>query len=173
MSATRPVPWLRALALFCLVCASGCMSSRPEPGWVRAPVVPASDRVLWEVTALALEKTGFPIGSGFEPGSRSGTSGWRMSLAPFKGKGFREQCVVRFAPSGPDDLTAEVRVIRDKNDDVSHPLDPSYADWKPEPDNVVRAQIVLQYIQSMLGTPAMNQGRPATSPASAPARANG
>jgi hypothetical protein len=46
----------------------------------------------------------------------------------------------------------EVRVRREKNDDLARPLDISYAQWKPEPDNQERAQVVLQYIRSMLDT---------------------
>ena len=122
-----------------------------------------SERILWEVTVQALVKSGFPIGTGLEPGKLVATSGWMISLAPFRGKGFREQCEVRYAASGERAYKVDVRVRREKNDDLLHPLDLTYADWKPEPDNGSRAQIVLQYIKSMLGTG--HDGKAAKKPA--------
>jgi hypothetical protein len=134
-----------------LLCA-GCLSNEPEPAWVNAKVSAASDRVLREVTSLALQKSGFPGGSGIEPGKLTAVSGWHVSLAPFRGKGFREQCEVKYTPAGPNEYQVDVRVRREKNDDLVKPLDITYADWKPEPDNPEHAKIVLQYIKSMLGS---------------------
>ncbi len=141
--------WL-IVCVFSLACA-GCLSSEPEPAWVQGKVTAASDRVLREVTALALQKSGFPGGSGIEPGRLTATSGWYVSLAPFRGKGYREQCEVKYTPAGPNEYQVDVRVRREKNDDLVKPLDITYADWKPEPDNPEHAKIVLQYIRSMLG----------------------
>ena len=139
------------LALFFL-CFAAC-SLPPQPAeWKEDVVVASSERVLWEVTLLALEKTGFPIGAQLEPAKLYATSGWMISLAPFRGKGSREQCEIRYTPESETTYRVEVRVRREKNDDLLHPLDLSYAEWVPEPDNPERAQIVLQYIRGMLGT---------------------
>ena len=146
---------VRALVLLLAALASalgpGCKSSEPEPAWRQGKVIASSERVLWEVTVLALEKSGFPLGSGLEPGKLDAKSGWMISLAPFRGKGFREQAEVRYTPLKDREYKVEVRVRREKNDDLVHPLDVSYAEWEPEADNAERAAIVLQYIKSMLG----------------------
>lgn len=143
-----PRSWL---ALLCLLLA-GCQLPPPTPEWREDRVVASSERILWEVTVLALEKTGFPIGAKLDPGKLEATSGWMISLAPFRGKGFREQCEVRYTPESDREYKVAVRVRREKNDDLLHPLDLSYAEWVPEPDNADRARIVLQYIRAMLAT---------------------
>jgi len=120
--------------------------------WQTSKVTASSERVLWEVTLLALEKAGFPIGAKVDPAKLSATSGWMISLAPFRGKGYREQCEVRYTPEGTRTWKVEVRVRREKNDDLVRPLDLTYAQWVSEPDNEERARIVLQYVKSMLGT---------------------
>jgi hypothetical protein len=142
---------LLALAWALVPALAGCASAPPEQ-WLEDEITASSDRVLWDVTILALQKSGFPLGASLEPGKLDATSGWMISLAPFRGKGFREQCEVRYTPQGPRTYKVAVRVRREKNDDLLHPLDLTYAEWEPEPDNQDRAQIVMQYIRSLLGT---------------------
>ena len=164
----RPIETLaRALVALVLLLAAGCASTEPKPEWRSDVVVAESERVLWEVTVLALEKTGFPIGAKLEPDKLVATSGWMISLAPFRGKGFREQCEVRYTPESEREYRVEVRVRREKNDDLLHPLDLSYAEWVPEPDNPERAQIVLQYIRGMLG---ISRPAPKTNQAATPSK---
>lgn len=124
---------------------------KPPELWQESEVTASSERVLWEVTLLSLEKSGFPIGARVDPAKLHAISGWMISLAPFRGKGYREQCEVRYTPAGPRTWKVAVRVRREKNDDLVRPLDLTYAQWVPEPDNEERARIVLQYVKSMLG----------------------
>jgi len=144
------------LALLCawlgLLCFSGCATPRPAPKWVSGDVRAGSERVVWEATRMGLEKNDFPVGAGLDPAHMSAVSGWRHSLAPFRGKGFRERCYVNWTRVGEDHWHLEVRVERDRNDDISHPLDVSYADWQPDPDAEERARLVAQYIRSLLDT---------------------
>jgi hypothetical protein len=149
---SSPRARFRWLAAVCLLFAASCQLPPPKAEWREEHVVASSERVLWEVTILALEKTGFPIGAKLEPGKLVATSGWMISLAPFRGKGFREQCEIRYSPESEGEYKVEVRVRREKNEDLLHPLDLSYAEWVAEPDNPERAQIVLQYIRGLLGT---------------------
>lgn len=135
-----------------LLAGAGCASNQPQAQWVHEKVEAASERVLWDVTFLALEKTGFPLGARIDPAQLRATSGWHISLAPFRRKGFREQCEVRYTPAGVRKYTIEVRVKREINDDIVRPLDLTYAEWEPEPDNPERAHVVLQYIKALLGS---------------------
>ncbi len=163
---TTPAPrrWAPLLCLLSCLLAS-CASAGSEPAWVQGKVGAASDRVLREVTALAMVKSGFPGGTGIEPGKLTAVSGWHVSLAPFRGKGYREQCEVKYTPVGTSEYQVDVRVRREKNDDLVKPLDITYAEWEPEPDNPEHAQIVLQYIKSMLGSQFELSGKKKPAPA--------
>jgi len=141
--------FLAPLAL-ALSAALGCVIEPPAQ-WSTGTVTASSERVLWQVTVLALEKTDFPVGSRMDPATLTAISGWRISLAPFKGKGFREQCEVHFTPKSPREYDVQVRVRREKNQDIVQPLDLTYAEWEPDEDDVERAGVVLQYIKSLLG----------------------
>jgi len=138
------------LALLCSLSLGACATPRPPPQWVSGEVRATSERIVWEATRLGLQKNNFPVGAGLDPAHMTAVSGWRHSLAPFRGKGFRERCYVKWTHMGEDHWKLEVRVERDRNDDISHPLDPSYADWQPETDPPDRAQLVAQYIRSLL-----------------------
>ena len=140
-------------AWLCLLCSSGCSTPRPAPVWVSGDVAAASERVAWEATRLALEKNNFPVGAGLDPAHMLAVSGWRQSLAPFRGKGFRERCHIRYERKSAGVYTVNLRVERERNDDIVKPLDLTYAEWKSEPDNPERARIVLQYIRSLLTPP--------------------
>jgi hypothetical protein len=131
---------------------AGCASTAPEPQWQTARVRAGNERLLLEVTEMALRKTGFPVGAGLDPANLSATSGWKISLAPFKGDGYREQAVVRFTREGGGSFKAEARVRRERNDDVVKPMDLTYAQWEPEPDDVERARVLLRFVQSLLST---------------------
>jgi hypothetical protein len=137
--------------------AAGCRSTTAaasrwgEGEWSEATLAAASDRVLWQVTLLSLEKAGFAPGTKMDPVELEARSAWRMSLAPFKGDGFREQAIVRYARLGQGRYDVGVRVRRERNDALDNPLDPARAKWVEEGDNVERARIVLQFVRSFLG----------------------
>lgn len=132
---------------------ASCASTGPAPQWVSSRVSAGNERLLLEVTELALRKTSFPVGAGLDPARLTATSGWKISLAPFKGKGFREQAVVQFTrETAPGRYKAEVRVKREKNEDLVRPMDLTYAQWEGEPDNVERARVLLHFIEALLST---------------------
>lgn len=148
----------RALASLCLVlaalCAAGCRSA-PESKWgdgtwTEASLQAASDRVLWQVTVLSLQKAGFAAGTEMDATELEARSAWRMQLAPFKGDGFREQAIVRYERLGQGRYDVGVRVRRERNDAMDDPLDATRAKWVKEPDNVERAKIVMQFLRSYL-----------------------
>lgn len=145
--------------LLCLCCLwlcpllfSGCSTPGPEPKWVSGDVKVSSERVLWDLTRMAMEQNNFPVGADFDPARMVAVSGWSQSLAPFRGKGYRERCHVEWARVAEGHWQLKVRIEREINNDITHPLDISYADWQPDPDDEDRAKLVTQYIRSMLAT---------------------
>ena len=155
----RPLPGLRAVPVLAalglalvLGAAPGCKSSEPEPRWIKNQVEAETDRLLLDVTAIALQKSSFPVGSGIDPGNLTIVSGWRTSLAPFRGEGYREQCEVHYERKAPRKYEVAIRVRHEKNDDLVRPLDITYAQWVQMPDDVDRARTVMQHIRSLLET---------------------
>lgn len=150
------LPALSALASCVLALSScvfpACSATPPAAQWQVARVQSGNERLLLEVTEIALRKTGFPIGAGLDPAHLTATSGWKISLAPFKGEGYREQAVVQFTREGNGRFKAQTRVRKERNDDVVHPMDLTYAQWEPAEDNVERARVLLRFVQSLLST---------------------
>jgi hypothetical protein len=141
------VPLLAGL-LFC----SSCASSGAFPAeWQSDEIAVGSERILWEVTVLSLEKHGFPVGTGVDPTSMEAASGWSNNLAPFRGQGYRERALVRYEPAGQGRYKVEVRVEHQNNMDISRPLDARYAKWEPAADDKAKAAVVLQRIKSWIG----------------------
>jgi hypothetical protein len=141
---------LRAALLGVLV--AGCASSNKGGDWETAEVRAASQRVLWQITAVAIEQEGFPIGAGLDPSTQVATSGWRLDLAPFKSTGYREQVQVKTERLEPGRFKLFVRVSKESNEDLTAPTDPSRAKWKKAPSDPERARILIQRIKSLLGT---------------------
>lgn len=140
--------------VLCLLPALGsasCASTNQHPPmWQVDEIEVPSERLLWEVTVFALEKEKFPVGSRLDPSTLTAISGWRNSLAPFKGKGRRERAEVRYTPVGPKLYRVEVRVEREINQDPVRPMDLSYAKWESAPDSQENAMVLLQRIRSWI-----------------------
>lgn len=148
-------PWSAPLAAVLLVLGlllASCAATQPDPKWIEREFSASSDQLLMDCTALAIQKSGFPIGSGIDPGRLVAVSGWQISLAPFRRKGYREQCEVRYERLEAHRYKASIRVRHEMNDDILRPLDITYAKWIPQPDDPNRARMVMQHIQSLLGT---------------------
>jgi hypothetical protein len=154
------LPFAAALASLLLAFAGSCKSDEPEGTWIKQDVEAENDRLLIDVTALSLQKSGFPVGAGIDPGKLTVVSGWHTSLAPFRGQGWREQCTIQYVKKAPRQYEMSIRVKKDKNDDLVHPTDISYAQWVAEPDDVDRARAVRQHILSLLGSSIEVQQKP-------------
>ena len=142
------------IVLACLTLAFGhasCASTnRYPPVWQVDEIEVPSERLLWEVTVFALEKEKFPLGTRLDPTTLTAISGWRNSLAPFKGKGRRERATVRYSAVGPHLYRVEIRVEREINQDPVRPMDLSYAKWESAPDSQENAMVLLQRIRSWI-----------------------
>jgi hypothetical protein len=149
------------LVLACGACHL-LQEQHPESWEVDELEVP-SERLLWEITVFALEKERFPVGSRLDPSTLTAISGWRNSLAPFRGKGRRERAEVRYEAIGPKLYRVHVRVEREINDDPVRPMDLSYAKWEKAPDNQEGAMVLLQRIRSWI-SPGLETKPPANTP---------
>ena len=147
-------PKLLLACLCALVSCSllpACQSSSKHPEqWRTEEIDVPTDRLLWEVTVFALEKEGYPTGTDLNPTNLEAVSGWRYSLAPFRGKGRRERAHIHFEALGPKRYRLQVRVERENNMDPVRPMDLSYADWKEAPDNTDASLILVQRIRSWI-----------------------
>jgi hypothetical protein len=155
----RPGAVRTAAWLWGLLWIGGCMTSKPAE-WVEAEVLAASERVLVEISVLALEKLDFPVGSGVDPTNLHAVSGWRNDLHPFRNQGQRTRAELRYerlgpaegSPAGAQRYRARVRVEREINKDIVRPLDLSYAQWESSPDDTETAKLLLTIVRSFLGT---------------------
>ncbi len=136
-----------ALALF----VAACQGPKHPPVWTEIVIASPSENVLWAVASQELQRMGFPLGVGADPQRLSMSSAWKTELAPFRGDGFRQRAEVRFFARDGGQYAIEARVVKEINDDIVRPLDPSYAKWEPAPDDVETAQLLLQRIQARLG----------------------
>lgn len=142
----------RPVLIFVSVLAVGCRSAGPPAGpWTEDTVHAPSERVLWQLSLVALQNLRFPIAGGLDPSSGVIESGWKTQLHPFQGEGFRERAEIRFQPVEPGVWRVRVRVRRQTNESLTSPLDPTRAEWEWAPDDERIAQILLQHVRSRLG----------------------
>lgn len=151
-SAPRRLPRsMRLISLGAVTVLCACQANPNDPKWIDTTVEPPNQTVLWQVTIESLKKVRFPIGADFEPGKLRGVSGWDNELAPFKSEGYRERCHIEYTPTTGRRYAMKVRVERETNEDITHPLDLSYADWQPAPDNDARARLMVAQVKGQLG----------------------
>ena len=148
-----------AMAAIAAIALSGCAviqeslgNREPDPAWQEAEVHAPSDRVLWKLSLLSLERMGFPKTGGLDPGSGRIESGWQTHLAPFGRQGYRLRAEVEMTPIEPSLWRVRTRVARQSNEAMVAPLDAARAEWKWTSDDTVQAQILLQHISSLLAS---------------------
>lgn len=135
-----------------VVALAACQSGRKEV-WETETFEVRSERTLWEVLRMALDRADFAVGSGADPAARTIESAWMVDPSPFKGRGFRRKAHLSFGPSAegkPHHWDVRVRIELDTNESFKG-LDLRYAEWKPGPDDEAAAKRVLQFARSMLG----------------------
>lgn len=143
-------PFVAALA-FALAGAACQMSSEQPPLWQTGEMEVPSENVVWTVAGQELQRMGFPLGSDANPINLRMETGWKTSLAPFRGQGYRERAELQLTRLEGGRYRVEVRVAHEANNDLASPLDGSRAKWEATPDNVEAAQILLQRIRARLG----------------------
>lgn len=134
------------------LCAACKMGPKHEPAWATMEVAAPSENVLWAVASQELQRMGFPLGIGADPRQLTMSSAWKTQLAPFKGDGFRQRAEVRFEARESGRFEVLARVVKEINNDLVRPLDPSHAQWESAPDDFESATLLLQRIQARLGS---------------------
>jgi hypothetical protein len=159
MTASRSLAGLLALVT---LAPAACNSTpeEPPPTWARADVVAGSDSLLWKVVLLSLRKMDFPEGADLDRSRMRVASGWKIELAPWKGRGTRKQANVTCVPIGPGRWGLQVRVKTQVNNTLTRPLDYTYAEWEWVADDVESARILLQHIRTFLSPEIELEERP-------------
>ncbi len=146
-----------ALLLLLVPAFSACASvNRAIP--VERTVSAKTEFELWQALRIAVDMSDYPVGGGADSGKREIISGWKLDLAPYKGKGFRTRVLASYEPSASpgtsDPLAAfevTIRVEKDTNESYRS-LDPAYADWEGAPDDLIAAKTIMQRLEALLGT---------------------
>ena len=138
-----------------LALTAGCMSSNKEPEatWRSTEVSAVSERILWTFALNSLQVLDYPVGTGANPSTLEVETGWRTSLAPFRGDGRRHRAIVRLHPVGERRWEIEARVATQANMALANPLDPRHAEWEWRPDDVIQADILLTQIRASIQAP--------------------
>jgi hypothetical protein len=160
---------LLAALVACAVSAACTSVARQESldakqaRWKTIEVEAPSDRLLWQLTLLAIQTQGYPLGSGTDPGAGVVESGWKTDLQPFRGEGRRWRAVVKMEPVSAGRWKLDARVQCEKNQNLVSPLDPVRAEWEHEADDERKAEILLQHVQARL-KPTLEVQPPKTNP---------
>ncbi|QDU66688.1 hypothetical protein [Engelhardtia mirabilis] len=129
----------------------GCSTTprEPKPTWREAEVSAPSENVLRVMSIGALERLGYKKVES-DPTGLQITSGWRNSLAPFSGDGYRVMAEIEYEPLRAGAWSVRVRVKRQVNMSMVNPNDPAFAKWEWGPDDVQEAGVLLQQLRSSL-----------------------
>lgn len=140
------------LATLLFVHSSACKYTPTTPEqWLSMKAKAPTEDVIWEIALLAAIDEDYPMGSGVDPATRKAASGWRNSLAPFKGQGYRQRANMRLEPQPDGSYMIFMQVQKETNEDLVRPMDLQYAKWEPAPDDTEAAQILLTQIRARLG----------------------
>ncbi len=103
--------------------------------------------MLWDITRKEMGRAGFTPDP--DASSREGRvmqSRWNTQLAPFSGRGYREQATVTLVPipDKPDRWAVEANVIRQVNKTIKEPMNIAKAEWS-EGDRVAEKESQIVY----------------------------
>jgi len=153
--------WIRMTLGWCFaMLLTACQSGRDIPAqWISTTASAPSESAIWEVALQALAEQKFPIGAGVDAGARVATTGWKTSLAPFKGEGYRQRARLTLEPLEGGRYKLSLQVEKDTNEELVRPMDLSFAQWEAAPDDVQTAKILISKIDARLGE-ALEIGKP-------------
>ncbi len=135
--------------LFALLSACAVLGSdEPPADWKETELSAPSETVLFKLALLAVESLGYPVAGGTDPHAGVIVSGWKASLAPFKGEGYRLRAELELSPVGSGRYKVRARVQKQTNEALVSPLDPARAEWEWAGDDPVQAEVLLQHVRS-------------------------
>ncbi len=143
----------RLLPLLLLLLSPACASfgnKEPKGQWTELELAAPSDRVLWKVALLSVEKMGFALTGNLDPSSMEIESGWKTNLQPFGRQGYRIRAQVDMDPLAPGRWLVRTRVKRQINKAIVDPLDAQRAEWEWAADNPEASAILMAHIRSFL-----------------------
>ena len=143
-------PFLAALLAACTSVARQEELDSREARWHSIEVAAPSDRVVWQLSLLALQTQGYPLAAGTDPGAGEIETGWKTDLQPFRGEGQRRRAILRIAPIEKGRWKLEARIRVEENKNLVTPLDPVRAEWKPAADDELAARTLLQHVRTRL-----------------------
>lgn len=113
----------------------GCQSGKADrTGQSSTGFYAPNFEMLWDVTRKEMGRAGFTPDT--DASGREGkvmTSRWNTNLAPFSGRGYREQATITLVPipDKPDRWAVEANVIRQVNLQIKEPMNIGRAEWTP------------------------------------------
>jgi len=167
---SRALSFLLFALLALATCACSSKPDEPDPSWKEVEVESRSERVLWNVLVLALQRQGYPLGAELDEPRLVALSGWRNHLAPFKGKGYRLRAELRAESVGGTRYRVSARVSKQLNQALVRPVDLAYAQWEWTDDDELAAEILLRHVESYFDPVLPTGAARGVQPFDAPAR---
>ncbi|HKB16064.1 MAG TPA: hypothetical protein VKF62_08355 [Planctomycetota bacterium] len=143
---------MKGLVLVGIAALAGCRAlglEGPPPRWQEVGVAGVGVDDLWTVVSTSLNQHDFRRLE-IDRAAGTGKTGWDVSLHPYGGGGWRERAHVRVEPMGERRWKVGIRVERERNESLKHPLEEKEAEWEPEEDNIERARVVAHRIVTAL-----------------------
>ncbi|MCI0588471.1 MAG: hypothetical protein L0323_16700 [Planctomycetes bacterium] len=143
---------MRGLLLVAIGALAGCRVlglAGPPPRWQDVAVRGVGVDDLWTVVTTTLNQHDFHRLE-VDRAAGTGKTGWDVSLHPYSGGGWRERAHVRVEGMGERRWKLGVRIERERNETLKHPLEETEAEWEPDEDNIERARVVASRIVSAL-----------------------
>jgi hypothetical protein len=138
------VPALALVSLGIWLGLGGCAQAPYEASPIYSGI--AVEHV-WDTTLEVVQRD-YPIAK-VDRGRWTFESRWRESLAPMRFQGVRERVFGRVLPE-EEGHRVELRVLRQRNEAMEHPLDSNKAKWAREEWDPQAARVLLQKIEAIL-----------------------
>jgi hypothetical protein len=107
--------------------------------------------MIWERARLVLESDGYRIEEAdTKRADLEMHTRWQTMLAPNRFEGIRRRVSVKFVQLQGDRLRVDLRVLQERNAEITQPLNPIAADWEEDPraETGQREEVLLYKIES-------------------------
>ena len=122
----------------------GCADIPYEASPVYTGIAPD---LVWDTTVEVVKRE-YPMAK-INRGKFSFESRWRESLMPMRFQGVRDRVSGRVTQED-EGIRVELRVVKQRNEAMEHPLESRQAEWGSVEGDAMAARILLQEIESIL-----------------------